>query len=82
MPNTRGNVCAHVGVEFGVFKRTVWHVVVVPAAIWPLNIGKPCISAPRFIVHAHDVEGHCSFNMVPWVAVTVWKPWNHSIWKL
>ena len=82
MPNAGGNVGAHVGVEFGVFKRTIGHVVVVPAAIWPLNVGEPRICASRFIVHSHDVECHRSFNMVPWVAVTVWKPWNHSVWKL
>ena len=82
MPYARCNVGAHVGVKFGVFKRAIRHVVVVPAAIWALNVGEPCICTASFIVHAHYVEGHRSFNVVPWVTVTVWKPWDHSVWKL
>jgi hypothetical protein len=82
VPHAGGHIGTHVGVELGLFHRTVGQVVVPPTAVVALHVGQPVVGPLGLDMEAGHIERHSGLDVVPRVAVTARPPRDHARWHL
>ena len=81
MPNARGDVGAHVGIELGFLDEivglAVTEVEVVPTPVGALDISQPLIRPFGLNVEPGNVKSHRAFDVVPRIAMAAVEPRDH-----
>src|SRR6056300_79134 len=78
MPHAGRNVGAKIGFSSAYVTFHTIFETRPPTAIGLLRSNQPIVSSLRFCVFATDRQGHCGLNMIPWVRMPPFKPWNFT----